>query len=48
MTLDPYGDADLVTLYEIDNPAGRDHEFYDRLVGELQAKTIIDRASSHP
>jgi len=42
VTLDPYGDADLVTLYESDNPSGRDHEFYRTLVGELQAKTIID------
>ncbi len=42
MTLDPYGGADLVTLYESDNPSGRDHEFYRTQVGELQAKTIID------
>lgn len=42
MRIDPYGDADLVTLYDSDNPAGRDHEFYRTLAGELEAKTIID------
>jgi len=27
MTHDPYGDADLVTLYDGDNPGGRDQAF---------------------
>ncbi len=42
MTHDPYGDADLVTLYETDNPGGRDHEFYRMLADELEARTVID------
>lgn len=42
MVDDPYGDADLVTLYEADNPAGRDHEYYRALADEIQARTIID------
>lgn len=42
MLHDPYGDADLVTLYDTDNPAGRDHEFYRALADEVEARTIID------
>lgn len=39
---DPYGDEDLVALYETDNPAGRDHEYYRSLADRLGAGKIID------
>ena len=39
---DLYGDEDLVALYETDNPAGRDHEYYRSLADRLGAGKIID------
>lgn len=42
MTHDPYGDADLVTLYESDNPGGRDYAFYRDLADEVGATKIVD------
>jgi SAM-dependent methyltransferase len=39
---DPYGDEDLVALYDIDNPAGEDHEYYRKLADDIGARTIID------
>ncbi|WP_420113251.1 class I SAM-dependent methyltransferase [Pseudactinotalea sp.] len=42
MTHDPYGDADLVELYDIDNPGGVDHEFYRALADEIDARRILD------
>ncbi|WP_125777873.1 class I SAM-dependent methyltransferase [Antribacter gilvus] len=39
---DPYGDPDLVTLYDLDNPAGPDHAFYRALADTLGARTILD------
>ncbi|MGW7684689.1 class I SAM-dependent methyltransferase [Kribbella sp. NPDC054772] len=31
MTIDPYGDEQLVHLYDLDNPAGEDHAYYQAL-----------------
>ena len=42
MTTDPYGDADLVALYDLDNPAGADHDYYCRLATSLDAVRIVD------
>lgn len=42
MADDPYGDAQLVTLYDIDNPGGDDHDFYRALADEIGARTVID------
>jgi SAM-dependent methyltransferase len=39
---DPYRDDQLVQLYDLDNPAGRDHAFYRALADEIGARTIID------
>jgi SAM-dependent methyltransferase len=39
---DPYRDPDLVALYDVDNPAGADHDFYRALAREVNARTIID------
>lgn len=38
----PYGDEDLVTFYETDNPSGREHEYYRSLAESLGAGRIID------
>lgn len=42
MTHDPYGDTDLVTLYESDNPGGRDHAYYRYLADDIAATTVVD------
>jgi SAM-dependent methyltransferase len=42
VTSDPYGDPDLVALYDIDNPPGEDHEYYRALADRLQARRIVD------
>ena len=42
MTRDPYGDPDLVTLYDVDNPGGRDHAFYRALADEQHATRVVD------
>src|SRR5690242_19289921 len=42
MTDDPYGVADLVGLYDLDNPDGADHAFYRALAAEVGARVIVD------
>ncbi|NEA33089.1 class I SAM-dependent methyltransferase [Streptomyces sp. SID13031] len=42
MSLDPYGDERLVGLYDEDNGAGEDHDFYLQLADELTAKKVVD------
>jgi len=42
MTHDPYGNADLVTLYDSDTTGGRDHAFCRALADELEATTVVD------
>jgi SAM-dependent methyltransferase len=39
---DPYRDADLVELYDVDNPGGEDHAYYRSLADGIDARTIID------
>jgi len=39
---DPYRDADLVGLYDLDNPGGKDHAFYRALADQIGAHLIID------
>lgn len=39
---DPYRDADLVALYDQDNPGGDDHAYYRALADEIDARTIVD------
>lgn len=39
---DPYCDTDLVALYDVDNPAGVDHDYYRALAETLDARRIID------
>jgi SAM-dependent methyltransferase len=39
---DPYRDADLVALYDLDNPAGEDHAWYREVADELDARVIVD------
>jgi SAM-dependent methyltransferase len=39
---DPFGDPRLVGLYDQDNPAGADHDFYRNLADEIGARTIVD------
>ncbi|HEY3555885.1 MAG TPA: methyltransferase domain-containing protein [Kribbella sp.] len=40
MTDDPYGDEQLVELYDLDNPAGEDHKYYLGLAGS--ARKVVD------
>jgi SAM-dependent methyltransferase len=42
MMTDPYGDLDLVALYDVDNPGGVDHDFYSQLADRLDARRIVD------
>ncbi|HLX49406.1 MAG TPA: class I SAM-dependent methyltransferase, partial [Streptosporangiaceae bacterium] len=42
MIEDPYRDADLVRLYDLDNPGGQDHAFYRALADQVDAHLIID------
>ncbi|MFA9432166.1 class I SAM-dependent methyltransferase [Egicoccus sp. AB-alg2] len=42
MLTDPYGDRDLVALYDLDNPGGGDHDFYRALADTLDARRIVD------
>ena len=42
MIEDPYRDADLVELYDIDNPAGADHAYYRALADAIDARSIVD------
>lgn len=39
---DPYRDADLVALYDLDNPGGDDHAYYRALADEVDARLIVD------
>lgn len=39
---DPYRDADLVELYDLDNPDGEDHAYYRALADEIDARSIVD------
>ena len=39
---DPYRDADLVELYDLDNPAVDDHAYYRALADEIDARAIVD------
>ena len=39
---DPYRDAELVELYDIDNPAGEDHAYYLALAESIDARSIVD------
>jgi SAM-dependent methyltransferase len=39
---DPYRDADLVELYDLDNPGGEDHAYYRALADEIDARPIVD------
>ncbi|WP_406047710.1 class I SAM-dependent methyltransferase [Kribbella sp. NBC_00889] len=42
MTLDPYGDKELVELYDVDNPAGDDHDYFRRLADTIGATKVVD------
>jgi 2-polyprenyl-3-methyl-5-hydroxy-6-metoxy-1,4-benzoquinol methylase len=42
MTDDPYGDEQLVELYDLDNPSGIDHDYFRALADELEATKIVD------
>lgn len=42
MTLDPYGDEELVELYDGDNPAGDDHDYFRKVADAIGATKIID------
>lgn len=42
MTADPYGDERLVGLYDGDNGAGDDHEYYLKLADAIGAKKVLD------
>lgn len=42
MTDDPYGDEQLVTLYDFDNRPGADHAYYRNLADQIDARKIID------
>ena len=42
MTDDPYGDEQLVELYDLDNPDGVDSDYYRALADELKATKIVD------
>jgi 2-polyprenyl-3-methyl-5-hydroxy-6-metoxy-1,4-benzoquinol methylase len=39
---DPYRDAELVELYDVDNPGGADHAYYRALADDIEAHSIID------
>lgn len=39
---DPYGDADLVALYDVDNPQGPDHAHYRAVADAARARRILD------
>lgn len=39
---DPYRDERLVQLYDLDNAAGDDHEYYRTLADDIQAKKVLD------
>ena len=37
-----YTDPRLVDLYDLENPLGSDHDFFQRLIKAQDAKTIVD------
>lgn len=39
---DPFGDPRLVALYDEDNPAGEDHDFFRPLADEIGARRVAD------
>lgn len=39
---DPYRDEQLVALYDIDNPGGRDHAYFRALADRIGAHLIVD------
>lgn len=39
---DPYRDAELVELYDLDNPGGEDHAYYRALADAIDARSIVD------
>jgi SAM-dependent methyltransferase len=39
---DPYRDAELVELYDLDNPDGEDHAYYRALADEIDVRSIVD------
>jgi SAM-dependent methyltransferase len=39
---DPYRDAELAELYDLDNPGGADHAYYRALADAIDARSIID------
>jgi SAM-dependent methyltransferase len=41
-TVDPYGDEQLVGLYDLDNPDGDDHAYYRALADASDARKIVD------
>ena len=42
VTADPYGDERLVGLYDGDNAAGDDHEYYLKLADDVGAQKVVD------
>lgn len=38
----PFNDARLAVIYDVDNPAGADHDFYRALAAETGARSIVD------
>ena len=42
MTDDPYGDEQLVELYDLDNAAGDDHDYFRALADSIGAQKIVD------
>lgn len=42
MTADPYGDERLVGLYDGDNGAGDDHDYFLSLANEIAARKVVD------
>jgi 2-polyprenyl-3-methyl-5-hydroxy-6-metoxy-1,4-benzoquinol methylase len=42
MTADPYGDERLVGLYDGDNGAGDDHDYFLSLASEVGARKVVD------
>jgi len=41
-TIEPYSDARLVALYDVENPDGPDHDFYRALAADISARRIMD------
>ena len=39
---DPYRDAELVELYDLDNPDGEDHAYHRALADQIDVRSIVD------